>query len=108
MNDYISREAALKELLDWCVITGYGGLTKTDVIRAMENVPAADVVEVVRCRDCVHAPVVDGQYKDGFDVKFPDEICPCQCEDGWYNHIPDPDWFCADGERKDGADNETN
>jgi len=47
MNDYISREAALKELLDWCVITGYGGLTKTDVIRAMENVPAADVVEVV-------------------------------------------------------------
>ena len=65
MSDYISREAALKELLDWCVITGYGGLTKTDVIRAMENVPAADV-----------APVVHGEW---IDMQPPDADGNVQC-----------------------------
>ena len=72
----------------------------------VNNAPTIDAVPIVRCQECAHAPVVDGQCEDGFDIKFPDEICPCQCTgDGWYNYIPDPNWFCADGERKDGADN---
>lgn len=45
--------------------------------------PLRNVVEVVRCKDCVHG------IKD-FD-KF-------LCE--WYQAFHNGDWFCADGERK--------
>ena len=45
MSEYISREEALKSLLDGCVITGYGGLTPSDVKHAISRVPAADVAE---------------------------------------------------------------
>ena len=75
-------------------------------LNLIAEMPTIDTVPIVRCQECAHAPIVDGQYEDGFDIEFPDEICPCQCTgDGWYNHIPDPNWFCADGKRKDGADN---
>lgn len=30
--------------------------TPFDVLRAIEEAPTADVVEVVRCKDCVHQP----------------------------------------------------
>ena len=44
----------------------------------INSVPAADVVEVVRCRDCVfgNMPCAMARY---------------------------PDYFCADGKRKDGG-----
>lgn len=61
-----------------------------------------DVVEVVRCKDCKHRPT--GENKD--DLEFPDEICPCQCEDYWYSWKPSDNWFCGNGERKNG-DHET-
>lgn len=35
---------------------------------------------------------------------FPDDKCPCQCEDPYYSWLPDPDWFCANGERRVGGD----
>ena len=60
------------------------------------------VAPVVRCKDCKHRPKHVGEDNSGFAIEFPDHICPCQCEDGWYNWIPKDDWFCADGERKDG------
>lgn len=86
----------------WSTILTERSAFKFDVADA----PTIDAVPIVRCQECAHAPVVDGQCEDGFDIKFPDEICPCQCTgDGWYNYIPDPNWFCADGKRKDGADN---
>lgn len=59
----------------------------------------ADVVAVVRCKECKHRPKYDGPNR----VVFPDEVCPCQCEDLSYNWMPSDDWFCADGERKDDA-----
>lgn len=57
--------------------------------------------ELIRCRDCKHKPTIDGVYEDGFDIVFPDMRCPCQCEDGWYNWMPDDDWYCANAERKE-------
>ena len=56
--------------------------------------------ELIRCRDCKHKPTIDGVYEDGFDIVFPDMRCPCQCDDGWYNWMPDDDWYCANAERK--------
>lgn len=64
-----------------------------------------EIVPVVRCRDCKHRPTdnrgVDDDYT-AFAIQFPDERCPCQCEDGWYNWYPPDDWFCANGEQKEG------
>ena len=57
--------------------------------------------ELIRCKDCKHRPTIDREYEDGFDINFPDMICPCQCEDGWYNWMPEDDWYCANGERKE-------
>lgn len=57
-----------------------------------EDVP--DLVAVVRCKDCKHRPT---QKKC-----FPDMVCPCQCSDSYYSWVPPDDWYCADGERKEG------
>lgn len=58
--------------------------------------------ELVRCKDCKHRPIMPDDHTDGFDLKFPDGKCPCQCDDGWYSWYPSDDWFCADGEREEG------
>jgi len=60
-----------------------------------------DVVEIVRCKDCKHRPVDTGGQGDGFDIEFPDYVCPCQVEDPYYSWVPKDDWFCPDGERRD-------
>lgn len=54
--------------------------------------------KVVKCKDCKHKPSGTGA---NHDVKFPDEICPCQCEDYWYSWIPKDYFFCAFGERRE-------
>lgn len=58
-----------------------------------------DIVPVVRCKECKHRP-------SGSAAKhaliFPDDVCPCQIyEDYWYSWMPDDNWFCKDGERKE-------
>lgn len=65
-----------------------------------------DMVKVVRCKDCKYRPYLpkecDPDESDGFDLVFPYEgKCPCECEDGWYSYIPEDDWFCANGKRKE-------
>lgn len=52
-----------------------------DTIRFIESQP-----EIVRCKDCKHAKV---QNKN--------EVWCCFVDDG-FSH--EPDWFCADGERR--------
>ena len=69
-------------------------------VAILNEFPAADVVEVVRCRECIHRPSRTGV---NHDVKFPDDACPCQCPDPWYSWAPHDDWYCADGKRKDGG-----
>ena len=44
-DEYISRKAAAKLL---------GYTFGVDVVRKLHEVPAADVAEVVRCKDCKH------------------------------------------------------
>ena len=57
--------------------------------------------ELVRCKDCKHRPPEPNweTYESGFDLKFPDNECPCQCSgDDWYSWYPSDDWFCPKGE----------
>jgi len=52
--------------------------------------PTVDAVPVVRCRECKH--------RDPEDHK-------CDCGHAILWQLPrEDDWFCADGERKDGAE----
>lgn len=69
-------------------------------IKLLEQESTADVVEVVRCKDCKHRPIIiEEEEIDGFSYEFPDHKCPCRCEDGLFSSNPDDDWFCANGER---------
>lgn len=49
-----------------------------------------DMVEVVRCKDCKHWDKDHTEECDNID-----SVC---FHNGWCK----PDWFCADGERKEG------
>lgn len=55
MNDHISREAAIEAFDDPAVERNYGDVSPESVIRVIERIPAADVREVVYCRDCKFA-----------------------------------------------------
>lgn len=57
-------------------------------IKDIEN---ADIVKVVRCKDCKHRP----EHLDS------ETICPCVKGETWYSWFPEDDWFCADGESKE-------
>lgn len=76
-KEYIKREAALS--------AQNKSMNLAECRKRLERLPAADVVEVVRCRDCKH-------YNAGFE---------CLIE-GYGIERP-ADYFCADGERKDGG-----
>ena len=81
-----TRSPAQNRLLD---------LIKVDIVRA----PAADVVEVVRCRDCAKHYVVLGR-----------DMCSKNAS-GSGDHLIGlsatlPDAFCSRGVRKDGGEND--
>ena len=51
--------------------------------------------EIVRCKDCKHK--VD--TVDDYDYE---SKCPCYCSgDPFYSWVPDDDWFCADGKKRE-------
>lgn len=58
-----------------------------------------EVKELVLCKNCKHRPIKTDD--EGMEYEFPDEKCPCQCEDYWYSWMPKDDWFCAEGEREE-------
>lgn len=60
----------------------------------------ADVVEVVRCKDCKHRPKKVENEGNGFDYEFSEEYaCPGYCEDGYYAKLFDDSFYCAWGKR---------
>ena len=84
-KEYIDREAA-KELL-WLELDG---ITHAVIAcRLINDVPAADVVEVVRCKDCIGKST---WYKDDYG----NTICGLS---GFFV-TTDAD-YCSYGERKD-------
>jgi hypothetical protein len=50
----------------------------------------ADTVEVVRCNDCKYC---------GSEISNGIKFAKCELKHNW---MPQPNWFCADGERKEG------
>lgn len=65
------------------------GLDKAQ--RVIPDAPAADVVEVVRCKDCLYSTERYGHMECIHGVSY---------RNTWNK----PDFFCSYGERKEGAD----
>ena len=88
MGDYISRSVVLDKAAK-VPLRERNYRTYDNVVRA---IPAADVVEVVRCSECRYA------Y---------DTVCGWCCSHGiCVDCTVREDFFCADGERKDGGQDE--
>lgn len=105
---YLNRKEALKKLEDVQEaeepVNGFMKPPRYYAMDAVNNVPAADVVEVVRCKDCKHKPHTKEPDGDGygFDITADDDFtCPFLCDDGYYNRMPSNDFYCGYGERKE-------
>ena len=66
--------------------------TRQDIEDWLNNAPTIDAVPVVRCRECKQGEIDDPDFPDQY-------YCHAGC--GWNNG----DFYCAYGERKEGADN---
>lgn len=84
-TDYISREAAIEAL---CKAHSPYPRRREISVRAIQEIPAADVVEVVRCKNCAFWNKEDSQPNG----------CLCEHWSGadalWYTPH---DSFCSDG-----------
>lgn len=91
MAEYIKRQTVFDSLpivTEDKTISLYGAVA--DFMVLVSAIPAADVVPVVRCKDCKHGDAF-GEYTGVI-------WCP------YYEDQPvEPDHFCGYGERKDGA-----
>jgi hypothetical protein len=98
MAEYIERDEAVRTALAACIkVVGHGisQIDAVDIAEAMDSIPAADVVEVVRCKDCKHYCLSD--------YRKPNEPRWCEkFEDG--NYFPKPTDFCSLGAKMDGKD----
>ena len=97
MAEYIDREKVIEEIYSWLdsvgsIIIGKGLSSYGELIGCMQDVPTADVVEVVRCKDCKHFDKNKG-YRD---TKFSFSFC-----DKFHHNITTENDFCSYGERID-------
>lgn len=106
-NQYIEREAVKRELLSWAVSINHPEyLMKDDALHVIDSIPAADVVGVVRCRDCKYWGDEAGKLQHSDGVLF----ARCKVHNylldgrhtGW---CPTENDFCSYGDGKDGDGN---
>ena len=92
MAEYIEREKAIDFVKQYTPHID-GETTMQCVKTALENVPTADVVEVVRCKDCKY-----------YEIHKPSVTLNCEKEG---RMIPmNPDDFCSYGAKMDRKDGE--
>ena len=95
MSELISRQDAIDAVhyeFDECLVWDESGQTTADEVeRILDYLPSADAVPVVRCKDC--------KWRGDLEPKNRYTDCYCHVI-GW---TTEPDWFCADGERRDDA-----
>lgn len=98
MAEYIEREALLKDISESVVFTVRSDKPSLEirgankVIDRIKLAPTADVVEVVRCKDCEHFKAYSDPLKG-----FYGQCLVREC------NIGETD-FCSYGVRKEGAD----
>ena len=85
INSYISKDIAKLRFAGWYHET----YSDDEILKILDDIPAANVVKVVRCRECYFREL------DGANVP----VCTGAMA---YSHTPD-DWFCAAGKLKNGG-----
>lgn len=111
MDEFIKREAAIaiieEKQKELCPVGRYGrgyvyGSDREkydawdEIIDALENIPSADVVPVVRCKDCRNHRELN--RKDRLESGYAEGVLWCMNRsDGVW-----ADGFCNDGEPKEG------
>ena len=98
MRRYIDADAVLELIQEEFHKTDVNGEEQIGVLkchRIVREAPTADVVEVVRCRDC--------KYWDARDSKGIQGICLCGEKDFYYGSefYPFADDYCSYGERRE-------
>ena len=88
MTEYITKEQALEAVS--------GKMWPGELEAAIKAIPPADVVEVVRCKDCADFRPWGGQSKLGDCMVY---VC-----DGENPFTMEETDFCSDGARMDGED----
>lgn len=88
MTEYITKAQALEAV--------HGKMWPGEIEAAIKAIPAADVVEVVRCKDCADFRPWGGQSKLGDCMVY---VC-----DGENPFTMEETDFCSDGDRMDGED----
>jgi len=98
MAEYIEREAAVQQC------KRHDDYTAWSIKDGIEAIPAADVVPVVRCKDCKSAePYTRMDGKTGFYCKH--QKCTLRYGTNWGKAlyaIKEADDFCSYGERREG------
>lgn len=100
MAEYIDREKAIEFIrINYCKdCNSYNGVrcracSFDDAMLGIEDVPAADVVEVVRCKDCKIC-----------ELRYPTKAIGEEAIRGYYCYIiqryVDPTDFCSYGEKR--------
>lgn len=99
MAEYIAREVLLAQLraMESYNVSPMYRRGYDDCVGAILKAPAADVVPVVRCKDCKW--FVDNNGGEWYGCKM-FQVVRITPEDA-----PKPDDFCSYGERKDGGAN---
>ena len=104
-TEYIEREAVKRELLSWAVSINHPEyLIKDDALHVIDSMPAADVVKVVRCKECEYFLQYSEKYKQ--EVACADGDCFIKClhsEEVQYSPRKNDD-YCSFGERRDSND----
>lgn len=85
-KEYIEREAFKRKLID------DKSFFPAIVASALKEMPAADVVEVVRCRDCKYGETYTCPIT-GLELLI--------CRHGCVNRAVEKDYFCSYGERSE-------
>lgn len=77
-KEYIERAAAMESIIGLTIVDPAVAQYANAVYYNLQNLPAADVVGVVRCRECVYAtsPGDNIVYCDNFERDMmPDDYC---------------------------------
>ena len=93
MNDLISRQAAIEVIEKMMEVYWDRKVILARVWEQIKDLPSAQ--PLVRCKDCKWY-VIEQLKKDGTDDR---RYKPSYCT--LLRHNFKPDWFCADGERKE-------
>ncbi len=111
MSRLIDADELIKRLNERALAQHDIPLVEHDFRELIHDAPTVDAVEVVRCKDCIHRPVVIDPKEPirGFNLRPPQNKdgdeglrCPFLCDDGYYSGMPMSDDYCSYGERRTG------